>query len=126
MRRKLWRRRLFPHLLQALLGTRETIPYPHGPLELPAYYAGAVVVDISRCIGCGRCARDCPADALVVARDQDGSVSVTLFYARCANCGQCELSCPTQAIERTAHFVPAESNVDSLALTWKRQGPATR
>ncbi len=52
-------------------------------------------VDKSLCIGCTRCLRECPTDALVGAAKQ---LHVVLDHA-CTGCGACVSVCPTAGIE---------------------------
>jgi NADH-quinone oxidoreductase subunit I len=120
MRRKSLRGYIVPHLLRTLFRQRETIRYPQGELELPQTYRGAVVVDISKCVGCGRCARDCPCGSLIVTRLPDGGVRVVQDYSTCAECGQCELVCPRDAIHLAPRFREAGVDRDDMVLTWQR------
>ncbi|MFH1085949.1 MAG: 4Fe-4S binding protein, partial [Chloroflexota bacterium] len=73
---------LLPHILRRLLRSRETIAFPAGPVELPESYRGQVVVDISRCSGCGLCARACPTGGLLVERLEGGGVRVRIAHDR--------------------------------------------
>jgi formate hydrogenlyase subunit 6/NADH:ubiquinone oxidoreductase subunit I len=120
--RKSLRGYIVPHLLRTLLRKRETIHYPLGELVLPEAYRGALVVDISRCVGCGRCARDCPCQALTVTRLPDGGVQVVQDYGACCECGQCELSCPRDAIRLVPQFHAAGTDRDEMELAWERSG----
>lgn len=57
-------------------------------------------VDESLCIGCVKCFRECPTDAIVGAPKQ---IHVVMNKA-CTGCGKCVDVCPTMCIEM---FVPA-------------------
>jgi len=46
------------------------------------------------CIGCARCSKNCPTDAILGAAKQ---IHVVLHEA-CTGCGSCEKECPTGAI----------------------------
>ncbi len=50
------------------------------------YAISGIQVDASKCIHCGKCARDCQMDTMI-AGDQE-----------CISCGKCLKDCPTEAI----------------------------
>jgi formate hydrogenlyase subunit 6/NADH:ubiquinone oxidoreductase subunit I len=113
---------LVPHLLRRLFWPRETIAYPAGPLVLADAYRGQITVEIARCSGCNRCARECPCDALEVARLPGGGVRVSIAHDRCASCGLCELVCPGGVIHRIPSFFPGAPSKAALAESWEREG----
>ena len=129
---------LLPQLWRTLFTRPITVRYPFGPLELPSYFRGRVVIDIDLCRGCGLCVRDCPAFALELERESDtlsplvlspalskvegkaeGSKSRDKFRLihypdRCAYCGQCQDVCRYEAIWLTSEYVPAAADRDAL------------
>ena len=105
---------LLPQLWHALLTRPITVRYPFAPLELSPHFRGRVVVDASQCRGCGRCARDCPAAALVLERESRDTYRLVHYSDRCAYCGQCETSCTFGAIKQINAFVPATSEREAL------------
>jgi len=111
---------LLPHVLKSFLGRRTTVPFPYGPLNLSGSYRGQVVVDIEACSGCGRCARDCPTESLVIERLDGGGVRVLHFYDRCASCGQCETSCKQKAIRLEPSFRAGARSREELRGEWIR------
>ena len=98
---------LLPQLGRTLLSRRSTVRFPFGPLELPSYFRGRVVVDEEKCKGCGACVRDCPGDGLELERESREAFRLVHYPDRCAYCGQCELSCRSGAIHQTNAFVSA-------------------
>ena len=129
---------LLPQLWRTLFTRPITVRYPFGPLELPPYFRGRVVIDIDLCRGCGLCVRDCPAFALELERESDTLSPLVLSHAlskvegkaegskghdkfrlihyrdRCAYCGQCQDVCRYQAIWLTSEYVPAAADRDTL------------
>ena len=96
---------LLPHLLRSLFTRASTVRYPLGPLELPTYFRGRVVIDAERCQGCGICVRDCPAAALQLIKEDRYTFKLIHYSDRCANCGQCEASCRFGAIRLDNAYV---------------------
>lgn len=96
---------LLPHLLRSLLTRPSTVRYPLGPLKLPTYFRGRVVIDAERCTGCGLCVQDCPAAALQLIKEDRNTFKLIHYSDRCANCGQCEASCRFGAIRLDNAYV---------------------
>ena len=111
---------LAKHIFRRLLGRRETVDYPFGVLRLDPAYRGKVQVDITRCIGCGRCSRECPSAAIVVKRKRDGSVRIAVLHDQCANCGLCEAVCDDGAIALHADFTEGAADRASLHEEWRK------
>ena len=106
---------LLPHLWQTLLTRPITVRYPFGPLKLPPYFRGRVVIDADLCQACGLCVRDCPAFALELQREGRGKFRLIHYPDRCAYCGQCEASCPSGAITLINEYVQATPQREALA-----------
>ena len=72
-----------------------TEPYPLKRQPVPARLRGRLEYDPTHCIGCGLCAKDCPAFALeVITLDRKAKRFVMRYHEdRCSFCGQCVHSC---------------------------------
>jgi len=82
----------------------EKYEYPELPLVVPARSRGFHRYDLTTCIACERCARDCPAGCIYIgkekATDRKG-FRVTGFaidYTKCMFCALCTESCPMDCI----------------------------
>jgi len=53
------------------------------------------VVDLSICIACGICGRNCPADLITITKDP---VNVTIDMNYCKGCGICSEVCTKKCI----------------------------
>ena len=65
--------------------------YPENPVPVRPRYRGFHRFDLTACIGCEKCARACPVDAVYLAADGDPFV--------CIHCGRCVPFCPHDCLE---------------------------
>ena len=61
---------------------------------------GPAMVDTDACIGCARCFRDCPFEAITMKPREDGTrlLLSVVDESRCVECGLCVASCSDNAI----------------------------
>lgn len=76
------------------------VPLP-ASVPTPAGFHGRVLMDPSRCIGCGMCAYVCVSNA-IVGKDQGGKYHWKYDGAACAFCGRCVERCPASALSQAA------------------------
>jgi len=72
------------------------------------------VVDIKRCVGCGKCIQVCPYQAI---REVDirGQIKAEVVETVCQGCGLCTATCPQGAIQ-VAHFTDNQLLAEVNAL----------
>lgn len=59
---------------------------------------GIMNVDISKCVGCNACIRNCPvSDANIAKKGKDGQIIVEIDDEKCIHCGSCIKKCPQGA-----------------------------
>lgn len=72
---------------------------PAIPLELEAETPKAAVIREAECIGCTKCIKACPVDAILGAAKQ----MHTVIEAECTGCELCVAPCPVDCIDIIAH-----------------------
>jgi NADH-quinone oxidoreductase subunit I len=82
----------------------ERYEYPELPLRVAPRYRGFHRYDLTTCIACERCARDCPAECIYIGKERRPprkGFQITSFivdYTKCMLCGICTESCPVDCI----------------------------
>ena len=70
------------------------------PEEKARRKSGVAIVYPDECIGCGRCARRCPNDAIrMVADEKTGDRLPVVDTTLCTGCGACEHFCPASPVK---------------------------
>jgi NADH-quinone oxidoreductase subunit I len=78
--------------------------YPERPAVLQTCLRGFHRFDLTSCIACGRCARDCPVDCIYIERERVPGRkgfrvrSFIIDYTKCMFCGFCTENCPVDCI----------------------------
>ncbi len=82
----------------------EHFEYPELPLAVASRYRGFHRFDLTTCIGCERCAKDCPVNCIYIGKQRvEGrkGFRVNTFvidYTKCMFCAYCTESCPVDCI----------------------------
>jgi NADH-quinone oxidoreductase subunit I len=82
----------------------EHYEYPELPLKVAPRYRGFHRYDLTSCIACERCARDCPVGCIYIGKERKPPrkgfqiSSFTVDYTKCLLCGICTESCPSDCI----------------------------
>lgn len=74
--------------------TRRAKKFDH----IPKFLQARPVISQKRCIGCGRCARSCPAKT-ISGEKRDGRMRYTIRYKSCIRCFCCQELCPEHAVD---------------------------
>lgn len=84
------------------------------PLSMPNEYKA--FIDEENCIGCGKCRRVCPTDAIIGSKQ----LLHTILSQYCTSCSNCLNTCPTDCITLSTLGVKLSPEVE-LQLTEKKQ-----
>ena len=82
----------------------EHFEYPELPVPVAPRYRGFHRFDLTTCIACERCARDCPVDCIYIGKERaEGRkgfrvTSFVIDYTKCMFCAMCTESCPVDCI----------------------------
>src|SRR4030042_4308409 len=106
---------MIKELLSNLFAKPATSKYPFVKAEVAEGFRGKQVFDISLCVSCGLCSRDCPAKAIEMV-EVEGKKRPLFLLDRCIFCYQCAESCPRNAIKSTTFFELATTDKSSLVI----------
>ncbi len=93
-----------------------TVKYPFERLKPAERYRGKQEFNPELCVGCGLCARDCPALAIEMVTVENGKRIPVFHLYKCIFCAQCERICPRGAIKLTKFYELAAYDKDSLIM----------
>ena len=68
-------------------------------------------IDEEKCVGCGLCVEECPADAITMKVEQTAVINM----GECIRCGNCHEVCPQEAVRHDSEKIPAEIEEYKLA-----------
>jgi formate hydrogenlyase subunit 6/NADH:ubiquinone oxidoreductase subunit I len=92
-----------------------TQKYPFVKASVADGFRGKQIFDIEKCISCGLCSKDCPANAIEMI-DVEGKKRPLFHLDRCVFCYQCADTCPKKAIQPTSMFELACIDKKTLEL----------
>jgi len=96
--------KILPEALKNMVQKPATVDYPANRADVFTDVRGKLVFDITKCVGCKLCVRECPAKAIQIERVGEKQFKAILQLDRCIFCGQCVDSCNKGALECTPEF----------------------
>lgn len=87
-------------LLKSVFHGPYTVLYPIEEKKVYDYTKGCVEINISECIYCGMCMRNCPTGALQVDRNES---KWSINRLACIQCRYCVQTCPKHCLSMTNH-----------------------
>jgi len=82
----------------------EKYEYPELPAKIYPRFRGFHRYDLTSCIGCERCVRDCPVGCIYLGKQRVPGrkgfqvTQYTIDYGKCMFCGICTENCPVDCI----------------------------
>lgn len=116
-----------------------TVVYPERKRQVSERFRGlhSLALDekgLEKCVGCGLCAKVCPAFAIEVEAAENTDTErysegeryakhYVIDIGRCIFCGYCVEACPTEALSMTPRYEMADYERESLYYTKSRMLP---
>lgn len=114
------KRRRFPALIKdmgkCIFQKPFTREYPTIKVETPEGYRGRHILYPEKCISCGLCERDCPANAIELI-EVSGKRMPHFFLDSCVFCYICAENCPREAIKLSTNFEMSATEKGDLTVT---------
>jgi len=92
-----------------------TRQYPFAKPKVPERLRGRQIFHPERCISCGLCARDCPAEAIEMV-EVSGKKMPLIHLDSCIFCYVCVENCPRNALTESTFYEMASTTKANLAL----------
>ena len=89
--------KILENIAKNLLSKPYTSNYPFTPYEHFPGMRADVTFDGTKCILCELCQRSCPADCIIIHKEEE---QVEYLNTQCIRCGYCVRVCPTNAISQ--------------------------
>ncbi|RJS91806.1 4Fe-4S dicluster domain-containing protein [Candidatus Bathyarchaeota archaeon] len=99
-----------------------TRQYPFTRPKVPERLRGRQIFHPERCISCGLCARDCPAEAIEMV-DVNGKKMPLIHLESCIFCYVCVENCPRNALTESTFYELASTSKETLALRPEKPKP---
>jgi formate hydrogenlyase subunit 6/NADH:ubiquinone oxidoreductase subunit I len=107
--------KIFKKTASNIFAKPATSSYPYVEPQLPCNSRGRLSFDVSLCVGCGLCSRDCPSRAIEMV-NVNGKKRPQLRIDKCIFCYQCAETCRKGAIKSSTFFAMATTDKSTLTI----------
>ena len=107
--------KMFRRAFSSIFTKPATNMYPFIDPQLPENSRGQLNFNVTLCVGCGLCQRDCPSKAIEMV-DYLGKKRPQFKLEKCLFCYQCAETCRKAAIKSSTFFEMATTDKSSLVI----------
>jgi len=114
-------RKILENIVKNAVSKPYTSNYPFTPYEHFPGTRADVTWDGTKCILCGLCQRSCPAECIIVNKEE---TKIEYMNTQCIRCGYCVRVCPNNAISQNEVYTkPAREKLTVYTLVTNENAP---
>lgn len=116
--------KILENLIKNAFSPVYTSKYPFTPYQHFPGTRADVTFDGAKCILCGLCQRSCPAECILIHKEEE---KVEYLNTQCIRCGYCVRVCPTNAISQNEVYTkPAREKLDIYTRVTNENAPVIK
>ena len=113
--------KILENILKNAMSKPYTSNYPFTPYEHFPGTRADVTFDGKLCILCGLCERSCPAECIMIHKEE---TKIEYLNTQCIRCGTCARVCPTKAISQNEIYTkPSKEKLTVFTLVTNENAP---
>lgn len=114
-------RKILENIVKNAVSKPYTSNYPFTPYEHFPGTRADVTWDGTKCILCGLCQRSCPAECIIVHKEE---TKIEYMNTQCIRCGYCVRVCPNNAISQNEVYTkPSREKLTIFTLVTNENAP---
>jgi formate hydrogenlyase subunit 6/NADH:ubiquinone oxidoreductase subunit I len=114
-------RKILENIVKNAVSKPYTSNYPFTAYEHFPGTRADVTWDGTKCILCGLCQRSCPADCIIVHKEE---TKIEYMNTQCIRCGYCVRVCPTNTISQNEVYTkPSKEKLTIFTLITNENAP---
>jgi formate hydrogenlyase subunit 6/NADH:ubiquinone oxidoreductase subunit I len=113
--------KILQNIIQNAISKPYTSDYPFTPYQHFPGTRADVTFDGTKCILCGLCQKSCPADCIIIHKEE---TKIEYLNTQCIRCGHCVRLCPTNAISQNEVYTkPSMEKVTVITVVTNENAP---